>query len=958
MVPALSVSQITTGANNVCSNPFTLAQGKSCLLNLQINGSQAPEALPCAPVICKTNGTNDNSPDPFLCSKPAAADCLTISVTSDVYTVTPIGDGHVTINPSTPQTISVGSTQSFTVTAQSGYLLSNNVGGTCPIGSWSGNIYTTGASNSSCTVTFRTVNNPVTVTPTGDGRETFIPNTAQIIDSGSTQSFTVTANPGFTVLNAVGGTCPTGSWVGDVYTTGAVTTSCTVSFNASHNAVVVTPQGDGHETISPDGPQTIDYGLTQSFTITANPGYEVVHSVVGVCPPGSWSGNTYTTGPVTANCLIAFSANLQPIVTPSGDGNETFTPSTATPVNSGTTLSFTVTPQAGYTVSQVVGGTCLTGSWSGNNYTTGSITQDCNVIFKANPKLTVTPMGDGHEQITPSSPQLVARNSTQSFKVTADLGYTLSNVVSGTCPQGSWSGNIYTTGAITSSGSVIFSIINTVTPSSTSAADATITPSTPQSVVTNGSVNFQASATGIECATLIVTSGTTCPGSLTLSPTNPLQGNFVATPITFDCNVLFSCIPQHALRRIDKSNLINAADSKILMPDEQNLSDDLLLNNNSIPNNHSEIQPDAPINVIAIPGDGLAKISWTISEKSQEDLFSSYIVKYGIVPLTSTTVGCITKETSCLIEGLTNELAYVFSVAKTVMKKTSIPVYSSATTPTDGLAFNPQSLALSVQNGSPGATRTLTLTNNSKNTITIKTITTNNLPAGTLIIPSQDECIAGATVLEPHESCTLNVKPGAIVSSDASSAPCTIGTEVIPATITAQTNTDESVTAEVALLDYGCIYQGGYIFSIDDSTPTTRSIGGKVAAAQDLTQNLFDQPETSKDMLLLCQQPIDANGNTPCKTEQCYSDWYLPSICEMGHQTTPLKDYCAVPQSQHMQANLVEYNNLNLLSGYYWSSTDNLTSIWYQYFSSTNSYQDTQIKNVPMNIRCIRKLTI
>jgi hypothetical protein len=42
-----------------------------------------------------------------------------------------------------------------------------------------------------------------------------------------------------------------------------------------------------------------------------------------------------------------------------------------------------------------------------------------------------------------------------------------------------------------------------------------------------------------------------------------------------------------------------------------------------------------------------------------------------------------------------------------------------------------------------------------------------------------------------------------------------------------------SVTADIDILGYGCIYQSGYLFSIDDTTPNTTSIGGIVAGLTD-----------------------------------------------------------------------------------------------------------------------------
>lgn len=63
-----------------CTNPFVLAPQQYCLLTLQINGSQIPANIKGGPVICKTKGPGDNSPDPFLCARPAPENVLAVSV--------------------------------------------------------------------------------------------------------------------------------------------------------------------------------------------------------------------------------------------------------------------------------------------------------------------------------------------------------------------------------------------------------------------------------------------------------------------------------------------------------------------------------------------------------------------------------------------------------------------------------------------------------------------------------------------------------------------------------------------------------------------------------------------------------------------------------------------------------------------------------------------------------------
>jgi len=70
-------------------------------------------------------------------------------------------------------------------------------------------------------------------------------------------------------------------------------------------------------------------------------------------------------------------------VTASGDDRLTFTATTPQIISSGSTASFNVSLSTGYLQAGSVGGTCPVGSWQDTTYTTGAITKDCTVIFRA-----------------------------------------------------------------------------------------------------------------------------------------------------------------------------------------------------------------------------------------------------------------------------------------------------------------------------------------------------------------------------------------------------------------------------------------------------------------------------------------------------------------------------------------------------------------------------------------------
>jgi DNA-binding beta-propeller fold protein YncE len=82
IVPMQGITQVTTGGGD-CQYPFTLSPQQSCSLSLAINASQVPAAgVSGGPMVCKTMGPNDPTPDLSLCSVPDPASILAVSVTA------------------------------------------------------------------------------------------------------------------------------------------------------------------------------------------------------------------------------------------------------------------------------------------------------------------------------------------------------------------------------------------------------------------------------------------------------------------------------------------------------------------------------------------------------------------------------------------------------------------------------------------------------------------------------------------------------------------------------------------------------------------------------------------------------------------------------------------------------------------------------------------------------------
>lgn len=122
-----------------------------------------------------------------------------------------------------------------------------------------------------------------------------------------------------------------------------------------------------------------------------------------------------------------------------------------------------------------------------------------------------------------------------------------------------------------------------------------------------------------------------------------------------------------------------------------------------------------------------------------------------------------------------------------------------------------------------GTPRIITVTNTGISPAINTSVASAGLPTDTSI--SSSTC-SGA--IAPGGSCAITITPGSIASSS-----CSAGIAPTPGTITVSADNSNTLVSNVLVLTFGCQYQGGFVYSIDDTTPDTGSIGGKVVSRVD-----------------------------------------------------------------------------------------------------------------------------
>lgn len=120
--------------------------------------------------------------------------------------------------------------------------------------------------------------------------------------------------------HAVSATGCSGTLVGNTYTTGPITGNCAVVATFGLDTFTVTPSPGANGSMSPATAQTVGYGLTTSFGVTADGGYHIATiSGCGTSLPGTNLVTTsVTTGAITGACTVSstFARNTLSITAP------------------------------------------------------------------------------------------------------------------------------------------------------------------------------------------------------------------------------------------------------------------------------------------------------------------------------------------------------------------------------------------------------------------------------------------------------------------------------------------------------------------------------------------------------------------------------------------------------------------------------------------------------------------
>src|SRR5206468_3271908 len=148
------------------------------------------------------------------------------------------------------------------------------------------------------TATF--IQSTFTITSTAGSNGSISPRDSVSVNSGSSQSFSITPNTGYHVDSVVVDGVHTDS-IGS-YTFSNVTSTHTIRAVFAINMYTITATAGENGSISPGGAVSVEHGANQTFTINPNTGYHVDSLIVDNVKTDSTS--SYTFSNVTSNHTI------------------------------------------------------------------------------------------------------------------------------------------------------------------------------------------------------------------------------------------------------------------------------------------------------------------------------------------------------------------------------------------------------------------------------------------------------------------------------------------------------------------------------------------------------------------------------------------------------------------------------------------------------------------------------
>jgi hypothetical protein len=277
---------------------------------------------------------------------------------------------------------------------------------------------------------------PFPITATAGPGGAISPEGTVLVDPGGAQSFSITPDPGFFILDVKVDTVSVGATGGYMFIPVYGPHTIEAFFDTAAYTITATAGPNG--TITPSGPVTAPGFTSRTFTIAPNAGHHIDSVVVDGVTRGAVTSHTFTN--IVANHAIAayFSVNTLTITATSSAGGSIL-PYGSVVVTEGGSQSFTVAPNAGYHIDSVVADGVNQGAITSFPFNNVTAAHSIAAYFSIN-TYTITATAAAGGTMTPSGAVSVSHGSNRAFAIAPNTGHHVDSVVVDGANQGAITG--------------------------------------------------------------------------------------------------------------------------------------------------------------------------------------------------------------------------------------------------------------------------------------------------------------------------------------------------------------------------------------------------------------------------------------------------------------------------------------------------------------------------------------
>ncbi|MEW5765256.1 MAG: PKD domain-containing protein, partial [Acidobacteriota bacterium] len=277
---------------------------------------------------------------------------LSATFAAVTFTITASSGTGGTVTPSGAVTVAHGQNRTFTITPSANYGILDVVVDGSSVGPVASYTFTNVQSNHTLSATFVRTHFVITATATTGG--SISPSGAVAVPVGGDQSFTFSPSPGYYLSEVVVDGLSLGILPG--FTFVDVQASHTIEARYARTAYTIRATATAGGTITPSGNVTVFEGDDQAFTIRPNPGFITRDVQIDGISIGPALLHTFLD--VNANHAIhAVFESTTPVtfeILASAGAGGSIAPSGSVVVGQGSNITFTITPNSGFHVADVL----------------------------------------------------------------------------------------------------------------------------------------------------------------------------------------------------------------------------------------------------------------------------------------------------------------------------------------------------------------------------------------------------------------------------------------------------------------------------------------------------------------------------------------------------------------------------------------------------------------------------